>query len=134
MCCWPVSPRSRMPPCHCAPPISCPHIGTLYCTHTVHGILRSARAAGVLIPTAAATTSSSTGRTGRQTAQGRVHGAREHTAYLRYTGSSGGKFRPFACQLDCQHQLSRARPPDTTSEESAVHTAHERVLQGSDVV
>src|SRR6266849_5267637 len=89
---------------------------------------------GRLSQTTAAATSQSAVRTGRQTARGRAHGAREHPGRLRYTGSSGGEFGPFACQLDRQHELCRARQPDPASEQSAVNTTHERVLQGPDVV
>ena len=71
---------------------------------------------GRLSQTAAAATSQSAVRTGRQTAQGRAHCGREHTGRLRYPRSGGSKFGPLACQLDRQHQLCRAGQPDTASE------------------
>src|SRR5712692_9693340 len=89
---------------------------------------------GRLSHTAAAATFQSAVRTGRQTARGRAHGAREPPGCLRYPGSSGGECGPLACQLDRQHELCRAGQPDTASESSALNTAHEWVLQGPDVV
>src|SRR6266851_1829020 len=91
-------------------------------------------APGRLSQTAAAATFQSAVRTGRQTAQGRAHCGREHTGRLRDPRSGSGKFGPLPCQLDRQHQFCRTGQPDTASEQSALHTAHERVLQGPDVV
>src|SRR2546425_13178143 len=87
-----------------------------------------------LSQTAAAATSQSSVRTGRQTARGRAHCGREHTGHLRYPRSGGSKFGPLVCQPDRQHQFCRAGQPDTAAEESALHTAHERVLHGPAVV
>src|SRR6266498_495570 len=89
---------------------------------------------GRLSHTAAAATSQSAVRTGRHTARGRAHGAREHPGCLRDPGSSGGECGPLAWQLDRQHALCRAGQPDPASESSALHTAHARVFQGPDVV
>src|SRR5256712_8709023 len=87
-----------------------------------------------LSQTAAAATSQSAVCTGRQTARGWAHCGSEHPGHLRDPGSGDSKFGPLACQLDRQHQFCRAGQPHTASEESALNTAHERVLQGPDVV
>jgi len=89
---------------------------------------------GRLSQTAAATTSQSAVCPGRQTAQERTHGGGEHTGGLRNPRSGGSKFGPLACQLGRQHQFCRAGQLDTASESPALHTAHDRVLQGPDVV
>src|SRR6266487_6193374 len=91
-------------------------------------------APGRLSPTAAAATFQSAVRPGRQTAQGRAHCGREHTGRLRDPRSGSGTFGPLPCQLDRQHQFCRTGQPDTASEQSTLNTAHERVLQGPDVV
>src|SRR5437016_758157 len=91
-------------------------------------------APGRLSQTATAATSQSAVRPGCQKAQGRTHCGGEYTGCLRNPRSGGSKFGPLAGQLDRQHQFCRARQLDTASEESALHTAHERVLQGPDVV
>src|SRR2546425_4397855 len=87
-----------------------------------------------LSQTAAAATSQSAIRSGCQAARGRAHCGSEHPGCLRYPGSSGSQFGSLACQLDRQHQFCRAGQPHTAAEESALHTAHERVLQGPDMV
>ena len=91
-------------------------------------------APGGLSHTAAAATFPSTGRTGRQPAQGRAHGGRKHTGRLRAPRSGSGKCGPRPCQLDRQPQCCRTGQPATASEQAALNTAHERGLQGPDRV
>src|SRR4030095_2470180 len=67
----------------------------------VHGMTRHARAVGVLILNAAAATSESAVRPGRQTARGRAYGAREHTiapyaAWCEAPGRVGSRAYPGA--------------------------------------
>jgi len=114
--------------------------------HAVHIIewptmLRPKDSAGTCIPAGVTTflqsasrRSPSTGRTGRQPAQGRAHGGRKHTGRLRAPRSGSGKCGPRPCQLDRQPQCCRTGQPATASEQAALNTAHERGLQGPDRV